>query len=140
MALGLKLKKSDRRVLVLIGDGESNEGTVWESVMVASNLDLDNFTILFDNNRSQERCLPIPNPVERFRSFGCDSIEVDGHDVEALKEALSRRASGVKVIVANTIKGYGCRTLAENIFAWHRRSPGEAEFQKLMDELDAETV
>lgn len=140
MALAAKLKNNGRRVVVLIGDGESNEGTVWESLMVAANLKLDNLSILFDNNRSQERCLPVENPAARFRAFGCEVAEVNGHEVDAIKTALIQKSPGVKVIVANTIKGYGCKTFVENTFAWHRRSPTPDEFHALMEELDAQTV
>ena len=67
MALAAKIAGTPRRVYTLIGDGESNEGTVWEAIMVATNLKLDNLTVLYDHNHSQGRCLPIPNPAERFR-------------------------------------------------------------------------
>jgi len=140
MALGLRLKKSDREVLVLIGDGEANEGAVWEAVMVAVNLKLDNLTIIYDSNLSQLRGLHIPNPAERFRAFGCDVVEVDGHSVDSLKEALSQSGSGVKVIVANTRKGFGCKTLVENQYEWHRKSPNDGEFKKLMEELNAKAI
>ena len=66
MALAAKIGGTPRKVYTLIGDGESNEGTVWEAIMVAVNLKLDNLTVLYDNNQSQGRCLPIPNPGERF--------------------------------------------------------------------------
>ena len=66
MALAFRLQDSSRRVFTLIGDGESNEGSVWEAVMVAVNLQLNNLTILLDSNQSQVRSLPIPNPAERF--------------------------------------------------------------------------
>jgi transketolase len=66
MALGFKLSGSSRNVYVLVGDGESNEGTVWEAALVAANLHLDNLTVLFDNNCSQSRCLPIARPEEKF--------------------------------------------------------------------------
>jgi len=140
IALGLKLKKSSKKVLVLIGDGEANEGSVWEAIMVAVNLKLNNLTVIYDGNMSQLRGLHIPNPAERFASFGCVVIEINGHEVDSLKMALSKSSNFVKVIVANTQKGYGCRTLVENQYEWHRKSPNEAEFKILMEELDAETI
>ena len=81
--------------------------------------------------------MPIPNPTERFRAFGCDTIEVDGHDLEALKAALARPAATVKVVVGKAIKGCGCPTLTENMFEWHRKSPDPVQFEQLMKELDA---
>jgi transketolase len=140
IALAAKIGGLPRKVYTLIGDGESNEGTVWEAVMVAANLDLDNLTILYDHNHSQGRCLPIPNPGERFRSFGCDVIEVAGHDVNALQTALAAPMDKVRVVVGNTVKGYGCTTLSENMYEWHRRSPKADELDKLLKELDADAI
>lgn len=140
IALAFQIKKSPRRVFALIGDGESNEGTVWESLMVASHLKLDNLTILFDNNRSQERCLPIHDPVAKFRAFGCTPIEVNGHDLEEVKAALKQAVKGPKVIVGNTVKGYGCPTLVENVYEWHRKSPEEPSLKLLINELYEKTV
>jgi len=140
IALGLKIKKSNRKVFVLIGDGESNEGSVWEAIMVAVNLKLDNLTIIYDNNMSHLRGLQIHNPAERFKAFGCDVTIVNGHDVDSLKKEIIKTASNVRLIVANTKKGFGCRTLIENQYEWHRKSPNDSEFEMLMAELDEETV
>lgn len=140
IALAAKISESSRRVYTLVGDGESNEGSVWEAIMVATNLKLDNLTVLYDHNHSQERSLPIPNPAERFRAFGCHVIEAPGHDVEALKKALAMNAPGVRVVVAHTVKGYGCKTLVERMYEWHRRSPKADELAQLKGELDAQAV
>jgi len=136
MALAFKISNECRRVFTIVGDGESNEGTVWESVMVAVNLKLDNLTILFDANDSQTRSLQILNPGDRFRAFGCETIEVDGHDMEALMNALSVPGSGVKAVIAQTVKGHGCRTLSNNVFEWHRKSPKSDELPTLIKELE----
>jgi transketolase len=141
MALGLQMSKSRRKVIVLIGDGESNEGTVWESIMVASNLRLDNLTILFDNNCSQTRCLPIDGPIKKFSAFGCDVRSVDGHDTAALEQAIAAPPTGMpRVIVAHTVKGKGSPTLERDVFAWHRRSPNAKELDMLLGELYATAV
>jgi transketolase len=140
MALAFRIQRSRRRVYTLVGDGESNEGSVWESLMVATNLRLDNLTILYDNNQSQVRSLPIPNPGQRLAAFGCEVYEVNGHDLPALKAALAGPATGPKAIVAATTKGYPCPTLMGNIFEWHRKSPTEEQLQQLMGELDAQAV
>ena len=137
VALAFRIQHSPRRVYTLVGDGESNEGTVWESVMVAANLRLNNLAILYDNNNSQVRSLPIPNPRERFVAFGFETLEVNGHDLEALKAALAKSAGTVKVVVANTVKGYGSTTLANNIFEWHRKSPDAQQFEQFIKELEA---
>ena len=135
-ALALKIKKeTSRRVFTLIGDGESNEGSVWEAVMVASHLGLDNLTILYDDNRSHGRGLQIPNPVERFKSFACRVYHVNGHSLASLKKALRRKTNKVQVLVCRTVKGYGCKTMARNHYEWHRKSPNETEYCQLLKEL-----
>jgi transketolase len=142
MALAAKIAGTSRHVYTLIGDGESNEGTVWEAIMVANNLKLDNLTVLYDHNHSQGRCLPISNPADRFRAFGCHVLEVDGHDLDKLKQALASptERDRVRVVVGDTVKGYGCTTLADNMYEWHRRSPKAEELNKLMGELHAGAV
>jgi transketolase len=140
MALAFKIAKSDRKVYTLVGDGESNEGSVWEAVMAATNLGLSNLTILFDNNKSQSRCLPIPNPADRFAAFGCDTVVAKGHDVDALSGSLNGHRSGVRAVIADTVKGFGCHTLVEDVFAWHRRSPNHDELGQLLEELHEKSV
>ncbi len=141
MALGFKLSAGSRRVCVLIGDGESNEGTVWEAAMVAANLGLHNLTVLFDNNCSQSRCLPIVNPEAKFASFGFEVESVDGHDLSALKMAIGNSGNGSpRLIVAHTVKGMGCPTLVREVFAWHRRSPNRDELETLLGELNETSV
>jgi transketolase len=141
MALGFKLSGSSRKVFVLIGDGESNEGTIWEASMVAANLGLDNLTVLLDNNCSQSRCLPIAKPEEKFSSFGFKVLAVVGHDLAAIKEAIQSPAEGApRVIVAHTVKGKGCPSLVRDVFAWHRRSPNSKELEMLLGELDEASV
>lgn len=140
IALAFKIKKSPQRVFTIIGDGESNEGTVWEAILVAVSQGLDNLTIIYDDNRSHSRGLQITDPEAHFRGFGCDVIAVPGHDLDALAEALQRPGTGVKVVVARTVKGYGCEALARNQYEWHRRSPNDEEFENLMRELDEKTI
>lgn len=140
VALALKIKNSDRRVFTVIGDGESNEGTVWESIMIAVNLNLSHLIIIYDDNMSHFRGLQINNPVEHFKGFGCEVVEINGHDINAIKKEIIKRSDKVKVIVANTQKGYNCKTLIDNQYEWHRKSPNDQEFEKLMKELYEETV
>lgn len=140
VALAFKIKKNNRRVFTIIGDGESNEGTVWEAILVAANLRLNNLTIIYDNNMSQLRGLQIKNPLSHFSSFGCETVGVNGHDLGALKYELAKSGDTVRVIVADTEKGYGCRTLVKNQYEWHRKSPDDIEFEKLLKELYEETI
>ncbi len=136
IALAMKLESSSRKVFVIIGDGESNEGTVWESILVAANLKLDNLVVLFDNNQSQARCLPISRPEEKFKAFDCETFRVNGHDVDELVSCMKMKTTGKpNVIVSDTLKGWGCKTLVDNMFAWHRRSPTENELKQLLKEL-----
>lgn len=140
MALAFKINKRPNRIFTLIGDGEANEGSVWEAIMVADNLKLDNLTIIYDDNRSHERGLQITNPAEKLQAFGCDVCEVNGHDVQALKKELKKKRHSARAIVANTKKGYGCNTLIECHYEWHRKSPSDTELDKLIGELDAEAI
>jgi transketolase len=140
VALASKLQKTGRQVYTLIGDGESNEGSVWESILVAANLRLNNLTIIYDNNMSHGRGLQITNPTDKLQAFGCNVIEVNGYDISQIQDALGLEVDGVKAIVANNIKGYGCQEMTQNHYAWHRRSPTEKELQIFLEELDAKTV
>lgn len=140
MALAFKITRAFRRVFVLIGDGEANEGSVWEALMVANNLKLDNLMVVYDNNMSHGRGLQIMNPAEKLSAFGCAVEEVDGHNVAAIKRALATKTDCVRAVVAHTKKGYGCKTLACDPYSWHRKSPSENEFERLMGELDEEAI
>lgn len=140
MALGAKLKNRDQQVYSIIGDGESNEGTIWEALMVADNLALNNLTVIYDNNMSHSRGLQIRNPGVKLSAFGCEVLEVDGHDISAIREALLEPQERVKAIVANTTKGYGCKPLCENQYEWHRKSPTDEQLLELVEELNATTV
>jgi len=141
MALAAKIKKSNRRIFALIGDGEANEGSVWESVMVATNLCLPALTVIYDDNLSHGRGLQIPNPARRLEAFGCSATEVDGHDIEALSKALFRApGNNVNAVVANTQKGFGCPTMINNHYEWHGKAPNDSDFKHLMEELHAQTV
>jgi len=139
MALAEKTRDSSRRVISLIGDGESNEGSVWEAFMVAADQKLDNLTVIFDANQSQSKCLQIHNPGERLRAFGFEVAELDGHDIEALCAALTSPAKTEipKAIIANTRKGYGCATMVDNMHEWHRNSPDAKTLELFLGELDA---
>ena len=139
-ALGIRIKKENRRIYTVIGDGESNEGSVWEALMVAGNLGLDNLTIIYDNNMSHSRGLQITNPAEKLKAFGCQVFEVDGHNVDAIKKVLAVPQKCPKAIVANTVKGFGCRLLSENQYEWHRKSPTDGQLFELLEELDASTI
>ncbi|MEK6901020.1 MAG: transketolase, partial [Nanoarchaeota archaeon] len=92
------------------------------------------------NNMSHGRGLQIRNPAERFRAFSCEVVEVNGHDVDVLGSEIAKKGNKVRVVVANTVKGYGCKTFVQDQYAWHRRSPNDSELEMLLKELDEETI
>jgi transketolase len=140
MALGVKMKKSNRKVYTVIGDGEANEGSVWESLLVADNLGLNNLTVIYDNNMSHSRGLQITEPVKKLQAFGCQIHEIDGHDVAAIKNALAAPQERPKALVANTIKGFGSKTLSANQYEWHRKSPTDDQLRMLLEEINATAI
>ena len=140
MALGIRMKAAKRQVYTVIGDGESNEGTVWEALMVADNLGLDNLTVIYDNNMSHSRGLQLTNPAEKLAAFGCQVLEVNGHQVAAIKNALASVQKKPKAIVANTVKGFGSQLLSGNQYEWHRKSPTDEQLGVLLEELNAAPI
>lgn len=124
MAFGFKKRRSDRRVYVLIGDGESQEGSIWEGAMFAPQQGLDNVTAIMDHNNLQGygRPLDICNfePVAaKWETFGWHVLEVDGHDCSAIIQAIKEKPHGKpKLIVARTTKGKGVSFMEDELI-WH---------------------
>ncbi|MFA5127517.1 MAG: transketolase [Patescibacteria group bacterium] len=134
-ALGYKIKKTDNRVFAIIGDGESNEGSIWEAILLAAHHKLDNLCCIVDNNHSTDRALPMGDMVKKFESFGWDAVAIDGHNHNEILNALLKRTSGKPLaVIANTIKGYGCKII-ENDPAWHHKIPSDAEYEILINNL-----
>ncbi len=128
MAVASKIKNLGNRVFVVVGDGEINEGSVWESALAASHHDLDNFTLIVDYNKIQsfgfvKDILGLEPILDKFVSFGFDSYEVDGHDVDALKNLLTtvNKKNKPRAIIAHTVKGKGI-SFAEDNPGWHHKS------------------
>ncbi|MCX6735952.1 MAG: transketolase [Candidatus Parcubacteria bacterium] len=135
IAKGLKIQKKKQKVFVIIGDGESNEGTIWESALLASHHKLDNLCCIVDHNHSGDRALDLGNLENKFSSFGWDCMTINGHDQKEIEKALKTKHANVPLaIIAKTIKGYGIKAL-ENNSAWHHKSPNQEEFEGLMKEL-----
>ncbi len=134
IALGWKLKKKAGRVIILVGDQECNEGTIWESALLASQYKLDNLTLIIDNNKSSKRSLLMEHFDEKFRSFGWDGAVVSGHDHDGIEYAFSLKHNRPMAIVANTIKGYGCKLMENDPNEWHHKIPTEEEYKKLLQE------
>lgn len=133
LALGMKLKGSKGRVFVLVGDQECNEGTIWESVLLANRHNLSNLTLIVDNNNSSNRSLFMYQLLEKFKSFGLNSICINGHDHSSIIDAINKTNSP-NVIIANTLKGYRCKTIEENPNEWHHKIPTEAEYKQFLTE------
>ncbi|MBR2507573.1 MAG: transketolase [Bacilli bacterium] len=142
MALNAKLKKKDYKVYAIVGDGECNEGSIWEMAMLSHQYNLDNFTVIIDRNNMQAmgHCSDVLdiNPLEdKWLSFGWTVINVaDGHNHKMLREAFEKSFNGnPKVIIANTIKGKGI-SFMENELVWHYRDPQGEDYRNALDELD----
>jgi transketolase len=142
MALSAKLQQKDFRVFVVIGDGESQEGSIWEASMAAPKFKLDNLTAILDYNHLQnDYCvddeMPIHPVVDKWQAFGWHVIDIDGHNmaqiVQALEEAKSHQGAPT-MIVANTVKGKGVSYM-ENVCEWHGKAPCQEEADQALEEL-----
>ena len=137
-ALAIKLDHRNDKVYCLVGDGECNEGTIWETAMLADRMQLNNLVCIVDNNKSQTRSMPSTNIGAKFRSFGWDVTEVtDGHSHSALRDALSLSGKKPLCIVCNTVKGRGVSAMEEDMFAWHHGPPNAEQLKKFCEELSA---
>ena len=143
MALSAKLSNEDYRVYTLLGDGEIQEGQVWEAAMLASHRKLDNLVVIVDNNGLQidgaidEVCSPYPID-KKFEAFNFHVINVDGHDFDALDAAFkeARETKGQPTaIIAKTIKGKNV-SFMENQASWHGSAPNAEQYAVAMEELE----
>ena len=139
-ALAKKLNSDKGRIFCLVGDGECNEGTIWESAILGNKLQLDNLFCIVDDNNSQIRSVPTNKIDEKFASFGWEVLVInDGHDVEKISQAISSMTSQKpKCIVCKTVKGKGIKDMEENMFAWHHGPPNKNQFEKFIEELEDE--
>ena len=128
MAIAAKQDKKTHRVFTVLGDGECNEGSVWEAAQAAAHFGLDNLVAIVDHNHMQsmdycERTLNSGPLAEKWRAFGWNVIELDGHDHDALRAALQRNDTGKPtVVVAHTVKGHRISFMEMDIL-WHYRFP-----------------
>jgi len=136
-----KLKNSDVLVYCVLSDGEFQEGSTWEAMMMAANLTLDNLVAFMDFNdfggleRMSDGHPAFYPLVEKAEAFGWEAIEVDGHDERAMYEAVTGREGGrPMMLVCRTVKGKGI-SFMENVAIWHYRSPTKEEYQKGVKEL-----
>lgn len=147
MAYAAKMDQKSHRVFVIMGDGECDEGSVWEAALVANHYDLDNLVAVVDRNRMQSldytvNTITLEPFADKWRAFGWNVIQVDGHDHDQLRAAFeaSRSAAGPSVIIAETVKGKGI-SFMENDILWHYRFPhAGVEYDSAVAELDAERL
>lgn len=141
VGIGMALAKPQYNVYVLMGDGECDEGSVWEALMLLAQLKLKNITVIIDENKLQgfgftKDIINQSNLAQKIAPFGFDVIEVDGHDVAELEKAFKSQSEKPKVIIAHTIKGKGV-SFMENELKWHYKSPNDDELKLALAEVDA---
>lgn len=143
MALAGKIKKKDYRTYVLVGDGEMNEGSNWEAMLLATQKGLNNLCLIVDYNKLQgygrtSEVLPLEPLSAKVQSFGWNCITIDGHNHDDIKRALAeaKQTTGKPTaIVANTVKGKGVSYMEDELL-WHYRSPNEQEYNQAIKELE----
>ena len=139
-ALACKKKNLNNRIFTIVGDGECDEGLIWESAMAASNYKLNNFVVIIDCNKLQYDGLTTEvmnnsSLADKFKAFGFDAIEVDGHAVDELTKALSTQGDKPLCVVAHTIKGKGV-SFAEGQREWHHHTLSEDEYNQARKEVE----
>lgn len=139
LALALKNDEKPNNVYVIVGDGECQEGSIWEALTIAARYKLSNLAIIIDNNNWQafDRSSDlVPGPLEtKFQAFGCATTTIDGHNLEEIHRALTTPQQSPHVIIANTIKGKGI-SFAEDTLEWHYRSANQEQFKQALKELE----
>ena len=141
ISLALKLDKNPANVFVLLGDGELQEGSVWEGFMNGAHHKLNNLVAIIDRNGLQidgatENIKSLDPLNEKIKAFGWDVLEIDGHDIPAIYDAIEKAKANNNptTIIANTIKGKGV-SFIENNAGWHGKAPNKEEYEKAMQEL-----
>ena len=141
VAIAAKKNKKNYKVFVLIGDGECNEGSVWEAAMAAPNYKLDNLVAIIDNNNFQQtgtnkNIMDLKNLNDKWKSFGWDTIEIDGHNISEIYSSLLKNPdiNKPKAIIAKTVKGKGF-SFSENNNDWHHSVLSKSFYEKALDEL-----
>ena len=144
MALAARVQALDYRVWVIIGDGETQEGSIWEAAMAAPNLRLDNLTVILDRNRIQnddfvDNIMPIEPVAAKWQSFGWQVMEIDGHDMAQVVEGLEMARDAEQqpvILIAHTVKGKGVSFMEDNPF-WHGNAPDADQTAQAVQEICA---
>lgn len=140
LALSCKRKGLSSRIFALVGDGECDEGLIWEAAMSAANYSLNNFTVIVDKNQLQYDgyTKDVMNQIDlgkKFEAFGFDVYEVDGHDCDALSVALKKIGDKPTCVIANTIKGKGV-SFIEGVKEWHHHTLTEEQYEQARKEVE----
>ena len=140
LAMGIKKNGIDANVCVVMSDGECDEGTTWESALLASHWKLNNLTIVIDRNGLQsltttEETLALEPLADKWRAFGWEVICINGNSHNELTKAFGIRSNNPKCIIANTIKGFGVNFM-HNSVVWHYRTPSSEEVSKALEEIE----
>ncbi|MEY8355068.1 transketolase [Lachnospiraceae bacterium 54-53] len=144
MALRAKRDHLDYRVFVLVGDGEAQEGQVWEAIETASKYKLDNMVIFIDNNGLQndgtcDEVMPTGDLADKFKAFGCETYEIGGHEMEEIVDILDlirqNKTGKPHCIIAKTVKGKGV-SFMENVPAWHGMAPDDEQFARAIKDIE----
>jgi len=140
VAVAGKKKKKNYRVFVILGDGECNEGSIWESILCASQFRLNNLVIIIDKNNFQQTgdnksIMDLKNLKSKLKSFGCEALEINGHNLKEIYSSISLKSKNKPIaIVANTIKGKGVK-IFENNNSWHHSVLTAKIFRKILKDL-----
>lgn len=133
VAYAWKLHGKTNRMFITVGDGELNEGSIWESIIFAARMKLDNVCLIVDDNKSTEY---MPDIIGKFKAFEWEATEIDGHDTDALKEALSKRPHGKPyAVIADTVKGHGVSLFEKSPAVWHEKNISDEDYALIMEEL-----
>ena len=131
VAYGNKLLNIKSKVITLVGDGECNEGSIWETAMIANHHKLNNLICIIDKNKSSDRALKIDDLKSKFKSFGWLAVNIDGHSQKEIFKALNIKSKKPIAIIANTIKGKGINFM-ENNPEWHHKNLNQDLFNQII--------
>ena len=142
MALANRLDGNTHRIYALLGDGECQEGEVWEALMSAAHYQFDNLCVIIDHNGLQidgkvDDVMKVDSLYDKAIAFGCHALQINGHDMDAIKTAFAqaRQIQGKPtVIIADTIKGKGV-SFMENEAGWHGKAPNATQFEQAIKDL-----
>jgi transketolase len=144
IAMARKRSELSGRVFIVMSDGECDEGTTWESALIANHFGLENLCVIIDRNKIQsltftEETISLEPFAKKWEAFGWQVDEIDGHNYPILSDSISKKSSKPRCIIANTIKGRGV-SFMENSVLWHYKSPSEIELNQALQQIKGENI